>query len=62
MEAGKLRKHTWIAGWFPADNPRAIVVVYLHDVSETSSHTAVYVAAQFLQCGAVRKFATGERR
>ncbi len=62
MEAGKLRKHTWIAGWFPADNPRAIVVVYLHDVSETSSHTAVYVAAQFLQCDAVKKFATGERR
>jgi penicillin-binding protein 2 len=59
MEARKLRKHTWVAGWFPADAPKAVVVVYLHDVSETSSHTAVYVAAQFLAQDAVKQFVAG---
>lgn len=56
MDQGKMRKHTWIAGWFPAEAPRAVLVVYLHDVSETASHTAVYVAAQFLRSQAVRQF------
>jgi cell division protein FtsI/penicillin-binding protein 2 len=55
-EKGKMRKHTWVAGFFPAENPRAILVVYLHDVAETSSHTAVYLAAQFLQTEAVKAF------
>ncbi len=59
MEAGKVRKHTWFAGWFPAEKPAAILVVYLHDVSETASHTAVYVAAQFLSDPAVRRFVEG---
>jgi penicillin-binding protein 2 len=57
MLAGKMRKHTWIAGWFPAEKPRAILVVYLHDVSETATRSSVYVAAQFLQQAAVRRFA-----
>jgi cell division protein FtsI/penicillin-binding protein 2 len=61
MEAKKLRKHTWVAGWFPVEAPRAVLVVYLHDVSETSSHTAVFVAAQFLEQAAVKKFATEPR-
>jgi cell division protein FtsI/penicillin-binding protein 2 len=60
MLAGKWRKHTWIAGWFPAEHPRAILVVYLHDVSETATRSSVYVAAQFLQQEAVRRFAGGE--
>jgi cell division protein FtsI/penicillin-binding protein 2 len=60
MLAGKWRKHTWIAGWFPSEKPRAILVVYLHDVSETASKSAVWVAAQFLHQEAVRRFACGE--
>jgi penicillin-binding protein 2 len=56
MDQGKMRKHTWIAGWFPVEDPKAVLVVYLHDVSETASHTSVYVAAQFLRSQAVRKF------
>ncbi len=43
------RKHTWVAGWFPAEEPRFVVVVYLHDTSATASHSAVYVASQFLR-------------
>lgn len=55
--AGKSRKHTWVSGWFPADEPVAIVVVYLHNVTETASRTAIHVAAQFLQTPAVRDLA-----
>ncbi|MEX1024061.1 MAG: penicillin-binding transpeptidase domain-containing protein [Planctomycetota bacterium] len=43
-----VRKHTWVAGWLPADDPKVTFVVFLHDVSVTSSHSAVYVARQFL--------------
>ncbi|MBI5361942.1 MAG: hypothetical protein HZA53_02105 [Planctomycetes bacterium] len=51
---GSVRKHTWVTGWFPADHPRAVFVIYLHDLLYTSSHTAVYVAAQFLRQEAVK--------
>jgi penicillin-binding protein 2 len=61
LEQGKMRKHAWIAGWFPVDDPKAVLVVYLHDVSETASHTAVYVASQFLRSAAVKKFLEGTR-
>ncbi|MBL8863126.1 MAG: hypothetical protein JNK02_14110 [Planctomycetes bacterium] len=54
--AGKSRKHAWVAGWFPAEDPAAVVVVYLHNLTETSSRTAVHVAAQFLQTPQVREF------
>ena len=53
--ANKSRKHTWVAGWFPADEPVAIVVVYLHNSTETASRTAVHVTAQLLQTEAVRE-------
>lgn len=53
--ANKSRKHTWVAGWFPADEPIAIVVVYLHNLTETASKTAVHVTSQFLQTDAVRE-------
>ena len=53
---GKMRKHTWVAGWFPRVEPRAVLVVYLHDTSATASHGAVYVAGQFLRTKAVRDF------
>lgn len=52
----KTRKHTWFAGWFPADNPKAVLIVYLHDVAETSSHTSVHVAQQFLESPEVQAF------
>ncbi len=62
MAAGKLRKHTWVAGFFPEEQPRYVLVVYLHDVSKTASHTAVYLAAQFLKTAAVRKLVAEEPR
>ena len=42
-----------MAGWFPADDPVAVVVVYVHDTSTTSSHVATYVMSQFLTTDAV---------
>jgi cell division protein FtsI/penicillin-binding protein 2 len=53
-DAGKQRKHAWVGGWFPVERPQWVVVVYLHDTTETSSRTAAWVAAQFLQHEAVR--------
>jgi len=55
----KMRKQTWIVGWFPVEQPKAVLVVMLHDVIETSSHTSVYVAAQFLRSPAVKRFLEG---
>ena len=58
-----MRKHTWVAGWFPAQDPRYVLVVYLHDTATTSSHSAVYVASQFLREPAVQALmATQEQR
>ena len=43
-----VRKHTWVAGWVPADDPVAVFVVFVHDTRATSSHGAVYLARQLL--------------
>ena len=56
-----MRKHGWVAGWFPADKPEAIVVVYVHDTSTTSSHVATHVMRQFLSSRAVRQFVEQKR-
>lgn len=53
------RKHTWVAGWTPADEPRLVFVVYLHDVGVTSSHSAVFVARQLLTRPEVRAYLEG---
>jgi len=45
----RVRKHTWLAGWFPAERPAAILVVFLHDTRATSSHSAIWVARAFLR-------------
>ncbi len=53
------RKHTWVAGWTPANDPRLVFVVYLHDVGVTSSHSAVFVARQLLKRPEVRAYLAG---
>jgi cell division protein FtsI/penicillin-binding protein 2 len=47
-EEGRVRKHTWVACWVPADDPVAVAVVFLHDTATTSSHGAIYLMRQFL--------------
>ena len=49
-----MRKHTWLAGWFPAEEPRFVITVYVHDTSATASHSAAYVARKFLVSRAVQ--------
>jgi cell division protein FtsI/penicillin-binding protein 2 len=55
----KMRKQTWIVGWFPVEDPKAILVVMLHDLTEASTSTSAIVAAQFLHTPAVRQFLEG---
>ena len=43
-----VRKHTWVAGWVPAEDPAAVFVIFVHDTNATSSHGAAYLARQFL--------------
>ena len=43
-----MRKHAWVAGWFPAESPRAVAVVYVHDTSTTSGNIATQLMSQFL--------------
>lgn len=50
-----VRKHTWIGGWFPYDEPRYVLSVLCHDTSSTASHSAIYVAGQFLKTPEVQK-------
>jgi len=45
---GGVRKHNWIAGWFPAREPQIVFVVYVHDTSTTSSHSTTHLASAFL--------------
>ncbi|MFT5290462.1 MAG: cell division protein FtsI/penicillin-binding protein 2 [Planctomycetota bacterium] len=51
-----IRKHTWVAGFAPVENPEVIFVVFVHDTVTTSSHGAVYLAEAFLQSSEVRAY------
>jgi penicillin-binding protein 2 len=50
---GKVRKHTWVAGWAPADDPEIVFVIFVHDTIATSSHGAVYLARELLKSSEV---------
>lgn len=58
-EDGKVRKHTWFAGWLPVDRPRYVCVVFCHDTRVTSSHSAIWIAQDFLERPAVRELVLG---
>lgn len=58
----EMRKHAWFVGYFPYEDPLAVVVVYCHDVGVTSAHSAVHLAAQFLKSPAVQAYARGALR
>lgn len=54
VEDNRVLKHTWVAGWFPAEDPVGILVVFEYRTTQTSSHTAAWLARQFLDRPAVR--------
>lgn len=60
--APQMSKHTWFIGYFPVEAPTTVVVVYCHDIGVTASHSAVYVAAQFLKSPEVQAYARGAIR
>ncbi|MSR61133.1 MAG: hypothetical protein EXS08_01625 [Planctomycetes bacterium] len=45
----KVRKHAWVAGWAPAEDPKLVFVVFEHDTGATSSHGAVYLTRDLLR-------------
>ncbi len=53
---GPARKHTWFTGWFPAEEPRYVLVVFCHDIMVTSSHSTIWIARDFLDRPEVRGF------
>ena len=53
-EDGRVRKHTWIAGWAPAHEPELVFCVFLHDTLATSGHSSVWVAKQLFEHPSVR--------
>ena len=55
----KVRKHTWVIGWLPYENPELIFAVFIHDTRATSSHGAIYVTQQLLQEPAVLDWLDG---
>lgn len=44
-----VRKHAWVAGWAPADEPELVFVIFEHDTMSTSSHGAVFLAREVLR-------------
>ncbi|MEZ5978184.1 MAG: penicillin-binding transpeptidase domain-containing protein [Planctomycetota bacterium] len=53
-DGGRVHKHTWVAGWLPAEDPQLVFVVFVNDTVATSSHSATYVAEQILVHPAVQ--------
>lgn len=52
----RVRKHTWLIGYFPAEAPRYVLVVFCHDTLQTASQSSIWIARQFLQRSEVREF------
>lgn len=45
---GVILKHTWVAGWLPAGDPKLVFVVFLDSTEVASGRAAIWVAGQLL--------------
>jgi cell division protein FtsI/penicillin-binding protein 2 len=45
---GTVRKHTWVMGWAPADDPKVVFTFFVRDTMATSHNSSTYLARQFL--------------
>lgn len=61
VDGSRVLKHTWVAGWFPAEDPVGILVVFVHRTTRTSSHGATWLARQFLKRPEVTAWLAEER-
>lgn len=55
-EEQRVRKHAWVAGWLPAQQPRVVFVVFCADTHSTSSHSSVWLARQLLRDADVKRW------
>jgi cell division protein FtsI/penicillin-binding protein 2 len=55
-DGGPVRKHAWFGGFFPAESPRYVLVVFLHDTRAGASKSAVWVARDWFLRPAVREW------
>ncbi len=53
---GRRPKHTWIAGWLPAEAPELIFVVFVHETVATASHSAAHLAADLLASPEIERY------
>jgi len=56
----RVRKHTWFAGYFPPEDPLFVVVVFVDDTIQTSSHSSVWVARKLLTSPEMRELIAEE--
>lgn len=56
----RVRKHTWLIGWFPAERPRWVVVVFCENTLQTASNSAIWLARQFLRRSEVQALVQAE--
>jgi cell division protein FtsI/penicillin-binding protein 2 len=59
-EDRRVRKHSWLAGWFPAERPVGVLVVFLDETLATAGSSAVWIAHQYLQQPAVQAWLAEE--
>lgn len=52
---GRNPKHTWFAGWLPAESPAYVLVVFCDSTRVTSGHSTVWIARQFLEHASVQE-------
>ncbi|MCE9595183.1 MAG: hypothetical protein K8S98_13435 [Planctomycetes bacterium] len=52
--SNKVRKHTWVGGWIPAENPKLVFVIFEFDTLATASHGAVWLTRELLKRDEVR--------
>ena len=60
LDETTLLKHTWVAGWAPAEDPQVVVVVLVRHTVKTSGRTSIWLARQFLLQPEVRAFLAEE--
>jgi cell division protein FtsI/penicillin-binding protein 2 len=44
----RVLKHTWLATWFPAHEPRFVLVVFCYQTYATSGSSSIWLGRQFL--------------
>jgi penicillin-binding protein 2 len=51
-----VRKHAWLTCYFPPEKPQFVLVVFVHDTTQTASHSAIWIGRQFLLQPAVKSY------